>query len=313
MIKLSSFYGFIFLLANPSFALDADLPATQQVHILNIETEEDVNIRVNSDAWIEGSIKTDGSINISGYGAKHFNSGLVIDGYKNEEPLRFNVFGMGDIFIHTPIATEELIQTFPVFGSSLEVYADLTSRTLSVTGPNDGTYVGPNVTLYADSIFHSDNYDGSFYLSPNSTIQAGRGVNVIGNNGITLDGTIISDNHVQINGSTGGIGSVSLNGPIMTTEGNFAGAFISAGELSLRSTIELGGNVFIRADVINNYGSLLMNEIDGDNVQDSTITLIGKEAINSYGGSIVAYEVCLSGPHNDYGLIVNSIISCDNF
>ena len=296
-----------------SLALEIDLPATQQVHTLNIATTEDVNIRVNGNAWLEGSIKTDGSINISGYGDKYFNSGLVIDGYHNENPLRFNVFGLGDVSIQTDITTDEVIQSFPIFGSSLEIFANLTSEVLSVSGPNSGTYVGPNVTIYATSIFHSDNYDGSFYLSPSSTIQAGRGVNVIGNQGITLDGTLISDNSVQINGRTAGAGTVDLNGPILTTEGNIADAFISAGELSLRSTIELGGNVFITTEVINNFGSQLMNNIEGEDVLQSTITMIADEVINSFGGSVTAYEVCISTPHNDFGLTIESVVPCDNF
>ncbi len=283
-----------------AFAVERfELPADQQVHNLYIESTDDVEIYRYNDAFIEGVIKTDGRVIFTGYGKVKLNPNLVIEGLTNDYPSHVDFFGDGDINIEAPITTTSGVQTWPVFGSKLFVNADITSGGhLSITGPFGGTNIGPNVTITGNN-FYSDGYESLFYMAPGSKIVSNTGIGIIATYGITIQGELVANDHIQIN-ARGANATVNIERPI--TQLGSGSSFIRGGNLvNVNAPLNMLGTINIDGGALNLYGHTISTD---------TVLNIYSGTVNAYGGKFAADKVCIYNTFNNYGAVVEANEVC---
>ncbi len=275
------------------------LPSTQQVHNLAIESTDDVIIEIQGSVWLNGYVKTDGSLTFTGAGTYHLNTGFVVSGIETDGPERINFFGTGDTHINTPLFAYKGIQTWRGFGSKAFVHADLaTEGHLSITGPSGGTTFGSGLTITAET-FYSDSYESAFFLGSDSSITTTDSIGIRSSVGITLQGSLTAGNGLLVNG-IGGNAPLNIQRPITMIEGT--GGFVRGSTVNVNAPIQLSGNSDLRGNLINIYGK---------SVTSTDVLNINAATTNAYGGYIAADTVCIEGQFNNYGALVESSMVCE--
>ena len=323
---------FVFLVAPVQAEIFIDLPTDKQVHHLDIETTENVVIQVNGDAFLQGSIKTDGGIIIEasnhyqspGYGRMlRLNEGLVIDGYHNAAPSALSIRNLGAVYIDTPITVDGGFSVRSRSepgdgGNRLEINKDMNvgGNALWLIFPDggnlefNGTYISEGVNVNIEGGVYNDNYGANFIVAKDATFSTGNLLVLAGNKKI-VDGEIISKATVSIAGVGGpGKSQVKINN------------IRAINEESNDHYVEISGDkVDIVGDIESNAGRLTISGRDEIILYGGEVSAQGFLGIfaddykfTAYGGILRSHQVCLPDFYNDYGLIIIAdIVGCDRF
>ena len=323
-------WGFIIcgmFLASSVIALTIDLPADKEVHRLNIDTEEEVVIRLHSHARLEGIIKTRAGVRIEPGSEKAKGRSiwlaptLQLMSETENAYSSLQITGLGNTYIYAPIKVKTAMSIHAEAGSRIEIHNHIRAGDFSILiehwrddpNPlNTGVFISEGVAINVEWFYTNSSF-GSFTVAKGAQINSLGSLRIKAFESILVEGELNSKGSVSVYGwKTAAIKLGKLTALNTDPLGHLDISVIGREIDILEDVLSNADRVLFRGSRVNFYDKTISADYDKGEIIFNPTTNKPLSILNAYGGLLSAKTVCISMDFNNYGLTDESARVCES-